>query len=197
MQPHLPLAPRDIEQIIEATRRGSRDSVEHINKAFVKANEYTASALGLPKRTQQTLSDVEYWDKRLSEAQTRVKAMIQRGQKPTRDETLSLLRDCAAVARDLLKEFKTSHHGPSAQLESLMTRIERALKQAEGARARGHPVDLYYTLQAALEANDERRLVALPDPEPRRQYLYASLQAVRQISTALGREIHQETWRRR
>lgn len=188
---------REAKDIVEGTRRGTRDSVEHINKAFVRASETVAEKMGFPKASRERIADIEYWDKRISTASSHVKSLILRGQRPSRDETIGLLRDCAAVARALLNEFRHDS-ARSDQLEPLIAKIEEAVKAAEKSKkGSSHPVDLYYTLEAAIEANDERRLLLLPDQELRSAYLQASLDAVRKIGDLIGAEIHQGKWRSR
>lgn len=186
---------KEAQEIVESTRRGSRDPVEHINKAFVKASEAVAKRMGFPAKSREALSDIEYWDKRLSAAQSHVKSLILRGKGPTKDEALGLLRDCATVARALLTEFRAAG-GRTDRLEPLVARIEATIKAGEKAKGgKAHPVDLYYTLESALEANDERRLLLLADADLRRAYLHGSLDAVRKISALIESEIHRGQWR--
>jgi hypothetical protein len=190
------LTDREARQVVESTRRGSRDPVEHINKAFIKASDRVAEKMGFSRGSRAALEDIEYWDKRLSASLAHVKSLILRGQSPTKDEALALLRDCATVARALFNDFKSAG-GRTTHLEPLVARIEATLKAAEkgGRAAKVHPADLYYTLEGALEANDQRRLMLLPVHDLRRAYLHASLNAVQKISGFLGSELHRGAWR--
>jgi len=188
------LTDREAREVVENTRRGARDPVEHINKAFVKASEKVSEKMEFPKSSREALGDVEYWDKRLSAAHTHVKSLILRGEKPSKDEALGLLKDCATVARALLEEFRSTG-GRTDRLEPLLSQIEGTVKKAEKGRGgKVHPVDIYRTLESAIEANDERRLVLLPDADLRRAYLHASLDAVRKISALIEHELHAGNW---
>lgn len=195
MAPPWLLSQKEAQEIVEGTRRGSRDPVEHINKAFVRASEAVAEKMGFPKASREAIVDVEYWDKRLSASLTHVRGLILRGKTPSRDEALGLLRDCATVARALLADFKAAG-GTGERLEPLLSKIEGAIRKGERGRlGKVHPVDLYYTLDAAITANDERRLLLLPVHDLRRAYLSGSLDAVRKISSLIDREIHRGQWR--